>query len=335
MIQLIIIALVLIALELAYMRIADKLNIIDKPNERSSHKRPTIRGGGILFPLSWFIYFVISGFQFPYFTLGMLLLMVISFWDDVKPLSGRFRILFHVISFSLCFYELGVFSMLPVWAVVMAYIMAIGCLNAVNFMDGINGITGLYALSIFIPLLLLYKETLLSNPITILILAISVFGYFNFRRKAYCFAGDVGSVTMAYLIIFFVLGLMLQMWQIEESTLSLKTNIYRGFEPKYILLLALYGVDVILTLIHRLYLKENIFKAHRKHLFQYLANEMKWPHLSVSLLYACIQFMINLWILNNSVSLIQGISLVLIFTILYIIVKRYIYLTKIKGLMNQ
>jgi UDP-N-acetylmuramyl pentapeptide phosphotransferase/UDP-N-acetylglucosamine-1-phosphate transferase len=331
MVAFIIIVLVLIGLELGYIQLADRFNIIDKPNERSSHTRPTIRGGGVLFAFAWIIYFMLDGWHFPYFTVGMLCLAGISFWDDVKPLSNRVRILVHILAFSLCFYEIGIFSFLPWWGIVMAYIVAIGCLNAVNFMDGINGITGLYALSIFGPILWVYPGQWERNPLSILITSIVVFGWFNFRKRARCFAGDVGSVSIAYLIIFFVMGLMLNMWQIDEGNLVIKSGVYRGFEPKYILLLTLYGVDVILTLIHRLYLKENIFQAHRKHLFQYLANEMKWPHLAVSLLYAGIQSIISCWVLTSEVSLAQGVACILFFSIIYIVTKRYIYVEKIKN----
>ena len=173
-----IIFIALIGLELAYIQLADRFNIIDKPNERSSHTRPTIRGGGVLFAIAWVIYFVMYGWHFPYFTLGMLCLAGISFWDDVKPLSNRVRILVHILAFSLCFYEIGIFDVLPWWGILIAYIVAIGCLNAVNFMDGINGIASVEAITTVVSMAILYyvlNSTLNSDILWLL--AACVFGF--------------------------------------------------------------------------------------------------------------------------------------------------------------
>jgi UDP-GlcNAc:undecaprenyl-phosphate GlcNAc-1-phosphate transferase len=326
MIQLIIILGLLFLLELGYFQLADRFNIIDKPNERSSHTQLTIRGGGILFPIAWILYSLSHGFAFPYATVGVFLIGTISFLDDRMELSSRLRLLVHVLAFTLCFIELEVFSALPWWSIPMVYIVAIGCVNAINFMDGINGITGLYALAVLVPMYLyLYPTVLDSNGLTYLIASVLVFGFFNFRKKAKCFAGDVGSVSMGYLIIFFIVGLMLQRWSSQTGLVDAKQMQTDGtFEFKYILLLSLYGVDAILTIIHRLMLKENIFKAHRKHLYQYLANELKWPHLAVASLYACIQFGISIWVMFNYVTLPMGIGLILMLCILYVVIKKRI-----------
>ena len=70
--------------ELFYFRIADKCNIIDKPNERSSHTKVTLRGGGIIFYFGAFAYFLTSGFEYPWFLLALTLVTFISFVDDIK-----------------------------------------------------------------------------------------------------------------------------------------------------------------------------------------------------------------------------------------------------------
>ena len=312
------------------MHLADKLNIIDKPNARSSHTKPTIRGGGIVFPVAWVVYFSLNGFPFPFFTCGLILLAVISFADDIKPVSNKLRLAFHLLAFSLCFYELGLFSILPIWFLMIVYIISIGCLNAINFMDGINGMTGLYMLAIFVPMLMMRTGNPFENPIAYIIMSILVFGFFNFRTKARFFAGDVGSVSMAYIVIFFILGFMFHRWQVVERNLIIKPSGYTDFSLRYLLLLCLYGVDTILTLVHRIYLKENIFQAHRKHLYQYFANELKWPHMIVAGIYATIQFGISIYILSVPISFLQGFSLVLGFSILYGLIKFFIIKIKMR-----
>ena len=88
----------LFALQLLYFRIANKLNIIDKPNERSSHSRVTLRGGGIVFWISVLIYFLMSGFAYPWFFVGLTLIAAVSFADDITPQSPKLRIVVHFVS---------------------------------------------------------------------------------------------------------------------------------------------------------------------------------------------------------------------------------------------
>jgi UDP-N-acetylmuramyl pentapeptide phosphotransferase/UDP-N-acetylglucosamine-1-phosphate transferase len=260
-----------------YFKIADHYNIIDKPNERSSHSEITIRGGGIIFVFSALCVLALHPeFWLPVF--GILIIGIISFIDDRITLSGKIRILFHLTAVTLLFLSLNIFHLFSWWMCGILYIIVIGIINAYNFMDGINGITGLYSLVILGALQYInYKISAFIHPdvIWLPIIASFVFLYFNFRKKAKCFAGDVGSVTIAFYILFLLLKLIIQ------------TNNYA-----YILFLAVYGVDAILTIIHRLILKQNIFDAHRLHFYQILANEQKWPHLWVSALYGFLQLVI-------------------------------------------
>ncbi|WP_245943777.1 MraY family glycosyltransferase [Pedobacter nutrimenti] len=262
---------------ICYFKIANHYNIIDKPNERSSHSEITIRGGGIIFVFSTLSVVVLHPeFWLP--VLGILIIGVISFIDDRITLSGKIRILFHLTAVTLLFVFLNIFQLFPWWMCGILYIIVIGIINAYNFMDGINGITGLYSLVILGALQYInYKISAFIHPdvIWLPIIACFVFLYFNFRKKAKCFAGDVGSVTIAFYILFLLLKLIIQ------------TNNY-----SYVLFLAVYGVDAILTILHRLLLKQNIFDAHRLHFYQILANEQKWPHLWVSALYGFLQLVI-------------------------------------------
>jgi UDP-GlcNAc:undecaprenyl-phosphate/decaprenyl-phosphate GlcNAc-1-phosphate transferase len=310
--------------ELLYFKLADRFNIIDKPNERSSHTLSTIRGGGIIFPIAWFFFFIISKGQYPWFTTGLTIITVVSFWDDVKSLNSGVRLLAHLIAFALCFYELGLWTSLPVWVMILLFIGCIGALNIVNFMDGINGLTGMYALSILVPMFWYsngFDGMTVLNPWFVVVLSILVFGFFNFRKRARCFAGDVGSVSMGFLLIFLVLGLMFGRWSLDTMTLS-PSLAPISFDPKYILLLAVYGVDGVLTIIQRLYNRENIFKAHRKHLYQLLVNEKRWPHLVAAGMYATFQMMISIGIFNTHFTLSFYLLFLLLLVILYTIIKK-------------
>lgn len=287
--------LVLFVLELIYFKIADRFNIIDKPNHRSAHTEITLRGGGIVFPIAFLLFFIIRTWgkllHLPLndqaaenqneliFGIGLLLLCIISFLDDLYDLSSKIRIVFHIISVSFLLAFLNAFVLLPIWAIPVLYILIIGILNAYNFMDGINGITGLYSLVALLSLLYV-NENLINfvahDFIIYPILGCLVFLFFNFRKKAKCFMGDIGSMGIAFWVVALI------------GLLMMKTG-----EIKWILFLAVYGVEVISTILERLKLKENIFEAHRRHLYQLLANEKKISHLIVSTLYAVVQLMIN------------------------------------------
>ena len=290
-----------------YFKLAAHYNIIDKPNERSSHTSITIRGGGVVFVMAALIALILDFYGFGIPAAGVIIIGVISFLDDIYSLPNKVRILFHIAAVSLMFFYLAVFGNFPVYVIVAFYILVIGIINAYNFMDGINGITGLYSLVTLGALQFVNIQQvhfINKDMIWLPMLACAVFLFFNFRKKAACFAGDVGSVTIAFWII----------------TLLLKLILVTG-EWKYLLLLSVYGVDTILTIIHRLILKQNIFKAHRLHFYQLLANERKMPHLLVASLYAVVQAAIDVFIISNQNSLqmniaIVGIPLVLIYVIL-------------------
>lgn len=274
---------------LGYFKIADKYNIIDKPNHRSAHTQITLRGGGIIFPIA-FVVFCLFNFHevsenYWSFGLGLLAICTISFIDDIKTLSSRIRLSIHLVSVMLLLYFIGAFSLMPYWVWPILFILIIGTLNAYNFMDGINGMTGIYSLATLSSLLYINKEIIsfTDNDFIIYpILASLVFLFFNFRKKAKCFAGDVGSMGIG----FWVIGLI--------ALLIMKTQDY-----KYILLLSIYGLEVVLTIIERLLLKENIFEAHRRHLYQLFANEKKISHLVISFVYTFVQLIINLFLINS------------------------------------
>jgi len=274
----------LFILILIYFRIAEHFQIIDVPNHRSSHSEITIRGGGIIFALSFLLYGIFVHDISYVLLAGLLAISIISFIDDISELRIRYRLPVHLFAVSSLIYAVNGFQSWPLALIPVVYILILGGINAYNFMDGVNGITGLYSLVIFGSLL--YVNQLVdftdSDFIIFGILACLVFLFFNFRRRARCFAGDVGSVGVAFWVISLILMLVV-------STSNLK----------YVLFLSVYGVDAVLTIIHRLYLRQDIFKAHRLHFYQILANENKIPHLWVSTLYAALQLLINVLIIYS------------------------------------
>lgn len=264
------IAAVLVLIELCYFQVAHRFNIIDKPNDRSSHKYITLRGGGIIFYIGVLLYFLFYGFSYPLFALGLTLIAIISFLDDIKTVNSKVRILVHFSAMLLMFYDCGLYF-LPWYFTLAALIVSTGIINAYNFMDGINGITGGYSLVVMASFWYInnYITPFIDNNLIYIIsLSLLVFNFFNFRRRAKCFAGDVGSVSIAFIIVF-ILGKLIV--QTQDIT--------------YIIILLVYGVDSILTIIHRLMLKENIFEAHRKHMYQIMSNELHIPHIFVSMIY--------------------------------------------------
>ena len=267
-----IVLVLLFSAELFYFRIADKCNIIDKPNERSSHTRITLRGGGIIFYFGVLVYFLTNHFEYPWFMLALTLITLISFIDDIRSTSQALRLVFHFS--ALMFYQWGLFS-LPWWTILVALIICTGIINAYNFMDGINGITGGYSLIILVALAYINREivSFVEQELIVTVLcSVLVFNFFNFRKHAKCFAGDVGSVSIAFIVLFLI------------GKLIIKTEDF-----SWIILLAVYGVDSVLTIIHRLMLHENIGLPHRKHMYQLMANELKIPHVVVSLAYMVVQ----------------------------------------------
>lgn len=283
----VIIAIVLFAAELVYFRIADKCNIIDKPNERSSHSTIVLRGGGVIFMLSmivWATMMIIQGndiTSYIPFLVGLILIAGVSFWDDVHSLPDSVRLVAQFIAMGLMFWSMGIMHWDMWWVVIIALIVCVGATNIINFMDGINGITASYALAVLLPLYLLNLDAgfIEESYLVVAIIGVLVFCFFNFRPKgkAKCFAGDVGSIGIAFIMLF-ALGKLIV--QTEDLT--------------YLVFLLIYGVDGVLTICHRIMLHENLGEAHRKHAYQLMCNELNIDHVKISLLYMVLQLVVSL-----------------------------------------
>ena len=313
---------VLFILELVYFQIADHYDIIDRPNERSSHREVVLRGGGIIFTMGMWLWAMAYGFEYPWFLAGLTLIAAVSFIDDIRSLPDSVRLLAQFVAMILMMQDLGLLTLSNWWLVILALIFCVGTTNAYNFMDGINGITGGYSIAVLLPLLWLDTDPagipFVKVPLLwVALLSCIVFCFFNFRPQARCFAGDVGSVGIAFIIVF-VLG-----------RLILQTS-----DVTYIMLLAVYGVDSVLTIIHRIMLHENLGEAHRKHMYQLLANELEWPHLYVAGLYAGVQLLISAGLLlmpNIAMRWVYSIGVMAILCGIYVwFMKRYFHLHKIK-----
>jgi UDP-N-acetylmuramyl pentapeptide phosphotransferase/UDP-N-acetylglucosamine-1-phosphate transferase len=260
-----------------YIYLAKKFNIIDKPNSRSSHSQITVRGGGIIFPIIALTWFIWSGLLYPMFFIGLLVLSIVSFFDDIFQLSSRIRFIAQLGAVLLLFSDIG-FALFPFWIWILLAILAVGILNSFNFMDGINGITAGYSSSVLIGLWIVnnFQVEFINNELIYFVaISLLVFSLFNFRSKAKCFAGDVGSISIAFILLFML------------ALLITKTH-----NPLYLLFLSIYGIESTLTIVYRIWLKENIFEPHRKHVYQLLANELRLPHPLISIIYSFIQLLI-------------------------------------------
>ena len=315
----------LIWAELVYFKIADKFNIIDKPNERSSHSSIVLRGGGVIFSLAmvaWVVMMVVQGewsvvLEYLPFLVGLLLVAGVSFWDDVKSLPDSVRLVVQFGAMALMFWSMGIMHWNMWWIVLVALVVCVGATNVINFMDGINGITAGYALAVLVPLLLLNGSIgfIAESYLVVAIIGVLVFCLFNFRPKgkAKCFAGDVGSIAIACIMLF-AIGKLVVMTQ----------------DVTYLIFLLVYGVDGCLTICHRILLHENLGEAHRKHAYQLMANELKIGHVKVALLYMAMQLVVSLgfiYVCPSSVPAHWGylVGVTVVLAVAYVLFKKKYY----------
>ena len=271
----------LLVAELVYFRLADKCNIVDKPNQRSSHSTIVLRGGGIIFLIGAWMWSLFFGFHYPWFLAGLTLVAGVSFVDDIHSLPDSVRLVAQFAAAAMAFYQLDILHWEMWWIVLVALIVYVGATNVINFMDGINGITAGYSLAVLFPLAALNADDkfVAQSLIFTTIIAAIVFCIFNFRPKgkAKCFAGDVGSIGIAFIMLFLL------------GNVIIKTE-----DITWLIFLLVYGVDGCLTIVHRIMLHENLGEAHRKHAYQIMANELKIGHVKVTLIYMAMQLMVSL-----------------------------------------
>lgn len=292
------------SIELLYIQFAKKYQIFDIPNYRSSHFEKTIRGGGIIFPIAFFFNLFYSKETYIGFYIGLFTISIICFWDDIKPTKISIRFILQIIAIILIIYQK---NDLPIFILIPLGLYSLALMNAFNFMDGINGITVSYGLIIICTLFYIntFEIQFINNEIFILMIAaLLVFSFFNFRLKAICFAGDVGSVSLAFILSYLIFLLIT------------KTNIYN-----YLFFVSVFGIDTFLTILIRIKNKEKLYIAHKSHLFQILKNNARINPLIIAALYSVLQLLVNYIILLSlkySV-LIQCLTLLVILGILILI----------------
>ncbi len=300
--------LIFYCLEFFYVKIAKKIGIIDIPNQRSLHSSKIVRGGGVIFLFAvLFYYFIYSKADLLYFFIGFNIVSLVSFLDDINSTSIRIRIVFQAISvvfLMLQFQDSFIHSYL---FFSFFFFFSLGFLNIYNFMDGINGMTGLYSLSI-LPILLYLNNFIFfidSSFIMLVLFSVIIFLFFNFRKNAVCFAGDIGSIGLAYILLYSVYSL-----------------IFMTKNWNYLFIFCLYGIDSIYTLLYRMQMKENIFKAHKMHFYQILTYKYQLSHLNVAFVYFGVQLFLNLILISNAPLILLYISSFIIFIIVHLLRRK-------------
>ena len=246
---------------------------------------------------------------------GLTIMALTSFADDIHSISPRIRLVLQFAAMMVMLYESRVFD-LHFQQMLILSVACVGAINIYNFLDGVNGMTGGYSLVVLLSLLYInnnYSEFIDNDLLIYALMADVIFSAFNFRRNAVCFAGDVGSLSMGFIVIFLLLKLM-----------------FRNAHMHWISLVSVYLVDGGLTILHRIILKENILKPHKKHVYQIMANELKMPHLMVSGIYMGLQAVCCAWFIlspGNSTLLLQFVVLTFLY---FAFMQKYYHLHKKK-----
>ena len=205
---------VIILLNITYFKVANKYRIVDKPNQRSSHFVNTIRGGGVTIPTVAICYWFWSENLQIEFIVGLFLLSAVSFWDDISNISFKLRLFIQAVA---CLLMLMSYDPEMNWKLILLILpITIIFINGYNFMDGINGITGLYSMITLLSLFVIneFAPFVESEFLLVVIAPLVVFLYYNLRSKAICFAGDVGSVSIAFIISYLLILLVMKTGQV-------------------------------------------------------------------------------------------------------------------------
>ena len=293
---------------LLYIMIAKKLQLTDVPSARSSHRDITITGAGFIFPIAFFLPLALTGEFIHYRSTiaGLLLISLVSFADDLKSVHPVIRVTVQVIAVSLLLWQTGGLFKMKTWQIVPGFILVVGIINSYNFMDGINGMNALYSLSMISVIAIIRLSGILFLPVPevfySLIASLLAFSLFNVRKKALCFSGDIGSISIAYIVSLMIIQVMIA----TDSAV-------------WILLFGVYGLDSVGTIVLRLIRGEKVWMPHRTHFYQYLVNERKWPHVRVSALYAVMQFVLS--IILYTIGFLPALILYGVYILVYIYIR--------------
>ena len=274
-------------------KIIQRSKIMDTPNHRSSHTKPTPTAGGLAIVATFFLGMAILFFIadktmitqkfFLGFTFSSLLIAAMSFYDDIKQKSFALRLItqviaiFVVISFGIVITDINLSlsgnTALGLAGYLITFIWILGLTNAYNFMDGLNGMAGGNAViaSFFLGLVSFGQGSNFTYIVCYTMIAGTLgFLIFNFP-KGKLFMGDVGSTFLGFTF----------------ATLAIISSLYDTAHTSLLvipLLLFHFIYDTFFTFIRRLIAKENVFQAHRTHLYQ-LLNRLGYSHTKVTLIY--------------------------------------------------
>lgn len=307
----VLVGVLLLVVEIAYIWLAKRIGVVDRPHHQSSHTGSVVRGGGILFYIAYLVWFIWSGFQMPMIFVGLSILAFVSFVDDIHSVSPKIRLVCQFAAFLIMLYHVHVFSQ-PLQPLFLLSVACVGVVNIYNFMDGVNGMTGGYSLVAILSLIYVnhFITHFIDNDLLVFVLmAILVFCFFNFRTHAKCFAGDVGALSIGFIILFLILKLFLQEAQLYWMSF-----------------IVVYAVDGGMTMLHRTFLGENLMTPHKKHAYQIMANELGMGHLKVSLIYMGLQTLCNVWLIANPGNTTLFIQLLLLSVLYLWFMNRYYHL---------
>jgi len=285
--------------------ILKRARVFDQPNQRSSHKDVVVRGGGLV-PLVLTVGYCSFVGRFPLGCAGLLgigVVALISFIDDVRSLSARVRIVLHLAG-ALCLAgalhaNAGESGLVPMVWFVVTVPWIIYFLNIYNFMDGINGLATMQTIvsSVAGVLVLVVsgsREELAMESILLQVcLAATCLGFlpYNFP-KARLFLGDVGSTFFGM-----VSGLMVLIaWQLGGWVYGV---VMIGVHLNFIL-------DTGITIIRRLIWGHAIHEAHREHFYQ-RAVRAGMSHLKVTSLEASMQLVASGLLIATAVKFGEGV----------------------------
>lgn len=284
----------LIAVEMLYIPVARRRGWTTRNNERLDGHPVTVIGGGIIFYIGMVLWSLgmsaVYGEYAPgaYFLIGLTMLAATSFADDLLCLPVWLRLVVQFVAVGFMCFSFPILDISP-WLLVVYLFIVAGFVNGYNFMDGINGMTAAYS-TVVLGMFLYINQTALhfgsGSMMAVALGSALIFGFFNFRRHALAFAGDVGSISMG-----FIVSLLMTEYILVSGQLSALGMV------------AVYITDITLTILRRLIEGENIFRAHRKHIYERLHFVWGVRQLYISGIYSALQLFISVvWLLMPSAS---------------------------------
>lgn len=264
-----------------YLRMAPVLGLVDEWNHRSSHTKPTPRGGGCVFAVLWIVVVLVqwhmnllSNAEVTALIPGALACAAAGFGDDLFHLSARIRLAMHVVAAVIVVGSLGakpfeVLANTGHWLVWVGFVLEVATIvwsiNLFNFMDGLDGLAGSEAMiGLGVGGLLLWNHSATGLAVSAWMLCAALGGFLVWNGpRAKVFMGDVGSGFLGFvLIVYAILGQLL----------------YGVPAVLWLMLCGIFWFDATVTLLRRLLRGEKLYEAHRLHAYQRLHHVAKWTH---------------------------------------------------------